>query len=232
MKYKNLLFVGTEDGLEVIELNEKNSAKRINVIKLNGAIRNIYEDKFGNVWLGTSYNGLYKLKNFKNDYNYQPIIEHYDTPGNISNDEIKIFTVQDNVLFTTKKGVFTYNQKSDSLSFENKLGINEYLQNAEINYLLEDKNGTLWISAIKKNSQLLLSKGVKEPDGTYKWEELLFLKNIIDFSNKNAVVSITKDDQTGIIWFSGADGIFVTIVITKTSLMMGKISLCLSQALH
>ncbi|HQI40711.1 MAG: hypothetical protein B6D44_15615 [Ignavibacteriales bacterium UTCHB2] len=208
LKYKNLLFVGTEDGLEVIEFNDKSSAKRINVIKLNGAIRNIYEDKFGNVWLGTSYNGLYKLKNFKNDYNYQPIIEHYDTPGNISNDEIKIFTVQDNVLFTTKKGVFTYNQKSDSLSLENKLGINEYLQNAEINYLLEDKNETIWISAIKKNSQLLLSKGVKEPDGTYKWEELLFLKNIIDFSNKNAVVSITKDDQTGIIWFSGADGIF------------------------
>lgn len=207
-KYKNLLYAGTENGLEILESNGKNWIERGRVKNLNVAVRNIYEDKSGNVWLGTSYNGLYKLNNITADFNTQPIIKHYNIQDSIYNDEIKIFKIQDDVLFTSKKGVFLFNQKSDSLYLENKFGINRYLQTAVVNYLLEDKDGTLWIAAIKKNSQLLLSKGVKESNGTYRWEELLFLKNIIDFSNKNAVVSITKDERTGIVWFCGADGIY------------------------
>ena len=106
-----------------------------------------------------------------------------------------------------KNGVEIFNAETKTLVQENKTGINNHFKNTVINFLFEDKDGMLWISAIDKNSQLILSKGARNSDGTYSWKDLSFLRSVIDFSNKNAVTSITKDERTGIVWFCGADGI-------------------------
>ena len=205
-KVKNRLFVGTADGLAVVDFVKNKWINRGKIKNVNVAIKSIYEDRQGDIWLGTSYNGLYQAAYQNPDSGYTVNHHYYSDPDN-SDNEYWIFLVSGNPWFISKKGVEIFDSAADTLIFENKTGINNYFLNKPINFLYEDKNKTLWVSASDKNSQIILAKGERKADGTYNWKELSFLRNVIDFSNKNAVTSITKDEETGIVWFCGADGI-------------------------
>lgn len=206
-RVRNRLYVGTATGLAVLDFINNKWVNKGKIKNLNVTIKSIYEDKLGNIWLGTSYNGLYKVTSENSDVNSEYNVKHYSAETDNSNNEYQIFGVSGNPWFISKNGVEIFNAETKTLVQENKTGINNHFKNTVINFLFEDKDGMLWISAIDKNSQLILSKGARNSDGTYSWKDLSFLRSVIDFSNKNAVTSITKDERTGIVWFCGADGI-------------------------
>ncbi len=206
-KVSNRLYAGTATGLAVLDFINNKWVNTGKIKNLNVTIKSIHEDKLGNIWLGTSYNGLYKVTNKNSDVNSEYSVEHYSAETDNSNNEYQIFGVSGNPWFISKNGVEIFNPGTKTLVLENKTGINNHFKNGVINFLFEDKDKMLWISGINKNSQLILSKGARNTDGSYSWKDLSFLRSVIDFSNKNAVTSITKDERMGIVWFSGADGI-------------------------
>ena len=206
-KIKNRLYVGTGTGLAVLDLINNKWVNRGKIQNLNVAVKSICEDKSGNIWLGTSYDGLYQITNIKSDLTLGYDVIHSTAESDNSNNEYQIFTVNGDLWFISKNGVEIFDPKSKSLILESKTGINKIFQNALINFLFEDRNGILWVSAVDKNAQLTLKKGIRGNDGSYSWQDLSFLRSVIDFSNKNAVTSISKDEKTGIVWFCGADGI-------------------------
>ncbi|QQS37772.1 MAG: response regulator [Ignavibacteriales bacterium] len=206
--FPNRIYAGLESGLAVLE--EMPDGNWIDRGKINGietAIRYIIEDQSGNLWLGTPYNGVYKISELEKEFSPDPVIKHF-IGGNIPpNEEIKIFPNKKGLLFTTKKEVLNFNNSTQQFEKEKDYGFNEHFGNIEILFILQDKDENFWISAVRNSSELLITKATLNKDGSYQWNDLSFLKSVIDFSNSNAVFSIFKDEDKGTVWFCGADGI-------------------------
>jgi len=204
-KLPNRVYAGLENGLAVLDFDGTKWIDRGMVNKINAAVRYIEEDKDGNIWLGTSYNGVYKLSDLAIDFKNQPTIKHFSKEVLIPNDELKIFKSKIGLLYCTRTKVLIFDEKTETFAPEKLYGLNDFLGEAEIFYVLQDEDENFWVSAVKNSTQLHILFGSKTKNGVYKWRELSFLKSVIDFSNSNAVFSIFKDKNT--IWFSGADGV-------------------------
>ena len=205
-RFPNRLYVGLENGLAVLDKKNNVWIDRGKIEGINTAIRNIAEDNDGNLWLGTTYNGVYKLSDLADDLSTQPSVKHYLEGYFKPGEEVKLFKIKSSLLFTTKTKVLVFDESKQSFEPEENVGFNSHLKGAETLYILEDQSGGLWVSAIKPNSELTIASA-SLTNGKYEWKELSFLKSVIDFSNSNAVFTIFKDETTGVVWFCGADGI-------------------------
>lgn len=203
--FPSRIYVALETGFAVLDEINGKWIDRGKIPGVNTAIRNIAEDKYGNLWLGSSYAGVYKVSNLTNDLFTTPIINHISDKHINSDDEVKIFETKNGLLFATKREVLVFDQTSQSFEPENIIGFNKHFDKAEILFILQDSAGTFWVSAVKNSSELLIA--TTSAADRYEWKNLSFLKSVIDFSNSNAVFTIYKDELTGIVWFCGADGI-------------------------
>lgn len=205
--FPNRIYVGLENGLAFIEEVNGILLAGEKISGINTAVRNIVEDKKGNLWLGTPYSGVYRISNLSKEMNSELNIIHFKNEGILDLGEVKVFSINDEPLFTTENKILSYNEDKKLFEEESRLGLNNYFKNSQIIYLLEDKNRNLWISSIKNSSELSVTFCEMNSDGKYEFKELSFLKSVIDFSNSNAVFTIFKDEASGIVWFCGADGI-------------------------
>ena len=203
--FPSRIYVALETGFAVLDEINGKWIDRGKITGVNTAIRNIAEDKYGNLWLGSSYAGVYKVSNLTNDLFTPPIINHISDKHIMPDDEVKIFETKYGLLFATKREVLVFDQTNQSFEPENIIGFNKHFDKAEILFILQDSAGTFWVSAVKNSSELLIA--TTSAADRYEWKNLSFLKSVIDFSNSNAVFTIYKDELTGIVWFCGADGI-------------------------
>ncbi len=203
--YPNRIYVALETGFAVLDEINGIWIDRGKIAGVNTAIRNIAEDKFGNLWLGSSYDGVYKVSNLTEDMYTLPTINHISDKHINPDDEVKIFETKNGLLFATKREVLVFDETNQSFEPENIIGFNKHFVNAEILFILQDNAGAFWVSAVKNSSELLIA--TTSAADRYEWKNLSFLKSVIDFSNSNAVFTIYKDELTGIVWFCGADGI-------------------------
>ncbi len=204
--FPNRFYVGTETGLAVLEeiYNVWNDRGKLGGVDVS--IRSIGEDSYGNLWLGTIYNGVYKVSNVSSDLRQTPKIENISDKHITPNGAVQLFPINDELLFATAKEVLIYNNETHSFEREKKYGLNESLNGYSLACILQDNNGTIWLAAIKGTVQLKLAS-VSWNGTNYEWRDLSFLKTVIDFSNSHSVYKIFKDEKTQIIWFCGADGI-------------------------
>lgn len=205
--FPNRIYVGLESGIGVLEESNGKFIDKGKIPGISTAVRNIEEDKDGNLWLGTPYSGVYKISKLSEKLGTVPEIIHFKKEKLFGSSEIKVFSVNNEIIFTTDNNILTFNEKSSTFEEESKLGLNNYFNGAQIIYLLEDENKNLWTSSLKNSSELSITFGSKKEDGKYEYIDLSFLKSVIDFSNSNAVFSIFKDENSQLVWFCGADGI-------------------------
>lgn len=144
------------------------------------------QDQDGNFWISDLVNGVVKLT-FNDDYttitNSVRYSENDATLNGLpTNSNIRIFKIQDKVVFTTNKGLYFYNKATDT--FEPLTEINSYLNEKDIiNHVFEDDKSNIWIKkGVEKNNitswQLMLLK--KQDTGYVVIEKpFLFLKNKI-----------------------------------------------------
>ncbi len=112
-KHPSTILLGTNNGL--VPLIFKNGLWTLLMKKFENTdyeIRSIDEDKQGDIWLGTSYNGVCKIT-FNTDNNYN--ITHYDTSTGLPTLEtIFIYNFDNNLLFATPKGSYRFNNKTNT----------------------------------------------------------------------------------------------------------------------
>ncbi len=200
------LYVGLENGLAVVDEVNGTWIDRGQIEGINTAIRNIEEDNKGNLWLGTPYNGVYKISNLSSDLKLQPVITQLSDEHIKPDEEVKIFPTNSGLLFATKKEVLVFDENSQSFRSESTIGFNTQFANSEVSYVLQDKDGKFWVSSVNASSEISIASA-SQNNGKYVWRDLSYLKSVIDFSNSNAVFTIYKDESRGIVWFCGADGI-------------------------
>ncbi len=190
------VWVGTAEGLVVISRDGSLSWRREfevgNWRELLGAVRVLFEDSGGKVWVGTEQNGLFSVEPggqltrnliVPDDANVRDIIE--DKQGRFW-------------IATFDSGVFRYNpMNSEIKSFSPKGLRNNSLASNRIRALLEDQDGQIWFGTDR---------------GLHLWlggDE--FSRYVVDLSNPRSIsddaILELFQDKGGVIWVGTFNGI-------------------------
>jgi signal transduction histidine kinase len=177
-----------------------------------GDFSDIAEDDDGTLWLVDYTNNLIKvignLKEFssenENNIMYETFYNNNKLPGKITN----IINIENKLLLTTEKGIFTINKKTNELIPDSTLGI--ILSDTTSSIFLIEKSfeKSLWILA-EINDAMQLGKAVYQNNGKYKW------KNYPEFQRLDLdIVSNLYSDyypqtNTEKLWLNTNDGLFI-----------------------
>jgi ligand-binding sensor domain-containing protein len=165
----------------------------------NGNVQCVLQDKAGNLWFGTSDNGLYK-------YDGKSFSQFLVADGlNSSNISCLLEDKDGKMWVGTEMGLCLYDGKAFSkihIPLPKNLPPNKnpYYQNHWVYSMLQAKNGKLWFVTI---------------DGVYIYDGKSFTHFPIDeapngFTNSNDKVERILEDKTGNIWLGGRtnEGVF------------------------
>lgn len=165
----------------------------------NGNLQCALQDKTGNLWFGTSDNGLYK-------YDGNSFSQFTVADGLTSNEISCLLEDTDGSIWIgTKDGPFYYNDKTFTkikIPLPKNLPPNKnaYFQNHWVYSMLQAKNGKLWFSTI---------------DGVYIYDRESFTHFPLNeaangFLTSNDKVERIFEDKDGNIWFGGRtnEGVF------------------------
>lgn len=210
------LWFGTTDN----GLYRFNGKKFEQVLQSNGqklkAVNCLYEDKDGAIWIGTE-TGLYVFKNksllkitIPTQPN-QPINKNkfYQKSKAIFN---IIQSKSGTLWFATIQGVYTHDGKSFKPFIIDKNGKGYLNTNHNIEYMLEDKSGTIWF-------------GGRGNEGVYRYDgKAIFKQKLPSLTLQFGTRKVSHNwawpqlqDKNGAIWFSNWAGVYRYDGATLTS---------------
>lgn len=171
-------------------------------------IKDITEDKDGNIWLGHT-DGISSVRREK-------VTNYYESNGLISNDVWNISTDTDgNIWIGTIEGACVFDGKTFT-NIELPLGIKDTTVGVSsekmVNRIFQDRKGTIWIAS---NAGLFSYSN-------NKWSDASKTMGI-----KTNFVSLGFEDKTGVLWITSKEGLFaykdgVTKKITDDNIEIGK----------
>ncbi len=188
------LFIGTEDGLNLVDLRTKKNSIYINkpeeTTLSNNIIRAISKDKSGTIWAGTQEDGLYALK-FKNKL---VEIEHFkNIPTNSNtlniNKILSLFTDKNNNLWigTWNGGVNMLNHHSQQfINIRNKGKENDLSANM-VWCITKQEPGKYWLGT--NGSGICL----------FEKDKSIFSEEIMR-KTENSVSSLYFDKTKNLLW--------------------------------
>ena len=195
----SILLIGTQDhGLYLYDLIKE----RLNAQLLPGkAIKKVYKDSFGTIWLNTNEFGIYQLNPELSS------VRHYD----LTSDEIKS-TVDDERQFLYEDsnqnlwialhggGLAYYNRQLDQFDFyRNHPGDNTSISSDNVYCIAEDQSGMLWVGTGIPNG------GVNKLYTSSKAFQQIILENDIVNGKENIVRSLFIDSNNH-IWLGTKTG--------------------------
>ncbi len=199
-KNPNRVYVGSTKGLFIIDLEKGIKPRKVEGI--NESIRDIEQDRYGDLWLATRYIGVIHLK-FKDPNNRDDfdIIKYNDkTSGLASFDGIHMQPFRDKLLFLTVKGVYSFNREKQTFELNNfskkYLGIDSSI----IHKIHEDQQGNYWVVGNGRANLFFLEKKDKN---NYKLYEKRFNR-----LEENQVIRKIKADTNGITWIAATKGLY------------------------
>ena len=165
----------------------------------NSVVQRFMQDKSGNLWFGTTNNGLYK-------YDGKSFTQYTINDGLDCNRIYCIMEANDGKIWVgTEEGLWVYNGRAFSpiqIPLPKNLPPNKnpQYQNHWVYHMLQAKNGNLWFVTI---------------DGVYIYDGKSFTHFPINealngFMTSNDKVERVLEDNTGIIWLGGRtnEGVF------------------------
>jgi ligand-binding sensor domain-containing protein len=184
-----ILWLGTTQGVFTFE-GEKlvpfaipegkiDTSKGVSTSKM---VHSIMEDSKGNIWFATN-GGAYV---FDGD-TLTNLSKKYNNPSNFVNQIIE--RTNGNYLISTSGGLYEYDGNSLYNRTEKLLG-----KNSEVGCLLEDKSGTIWFTANKRN--------------IYSFKGETFQKNQIKEGEFSPLPFQIYEDQQNRLWFVGFKGAY------------------------
>ncbi len=197
-KDKNKIYLGTKLGLALIQYENGKWVDKEFVHKhISAEISSIVEDKEGNIWLGTSLEGILKLKT---DNSVQKYDENNGLP---SIKENKIYLINDQLIVSTKKGIYYFNENKDI--FEKYQGFGEKYFNSddEVKYIEKVSDNEYWIIAKNKN------KGVEYLNKITISQDRIITITDIPFKRlvNNSFYKVSPDGENG-VWIATSDAVF------------------------
>ncbi len=209
----------------------------INIYDKNGKIfhignkesSRIIEQSGNEIWVSHDYKGAYKIVlNKKQDGTYS--ITHYDKKKGFPSDiDINVFSVNDEIVFTSEKGIYKYDSITDSIIPHHTLN-KIFGSNSNLKRLVQDDFGRLWFVEQKKvgyiNLNDFLSIGKIEKKYLPKVEGLLaerfqyiypYSKDKTYFGTENGFIEYLMDEKNSQNYIFDANIVNVSIAPTLDS---------------
>ncbi|MFT5778556.1 MAG: signal transduction histidine kinase/CheY-like chemotaxis protein [Crocinitomicaceae bacterium] len=193
-KFKNLIYTGNNNFILPIQLGDKSSEALSDRIKLPHWTFSMAEDDGGNLW--AAHDGI-SLINFSKGYD-NPTVTTLDSSNGLSEEMgiIEVVSVNDQVLFGTEIGVYSYNRQSKKL-VPNPIFGKKFCDGSTSAYnLTEMRNGDVWITTTTHTGILR-----KQKNDSYIYDSLPLMRAPI-----SDVWDIYEDDDN-IVWICGTEAI-------------------------
>jgi len=179
------IWIGNDKGLyllkqkqhEEIQFNASNGF-------VNDQVNALMQDSMGNIWIGTSENGVFIYNAVTNKF------ENFSKKKNLKSLSINCITKskQGNVFIGTTDGLYTYNTKTAKITL---LTTVEGLLHNNIQQVFIDSKNRMWISSHGSVPYYI------------KNEEFTVFKNV-----PNSAINCVTEDNTGLIWIATeSDGV-------------------------
>lgn len=202
--YPGNYIIGGSNGL-LISKFENSSIDTIGYVKgLNYGIRTICEDYYGNYWLGTNEDGLYKI-NFPDGPVKNPNIVHFSKKEGLPDqfDWVDVFPSFHGILYATSKGIYRYNN-SDNKFKPDDLFDTDFTDGTKYFYpTIEDKDKNIWYSCVlegqyERETGVLLFNGINKAYTRYHkpYTQL-----------REYVIETIYPEKSGIVWFGSSDAL-------------------------
>lgn len=200
----DIIYLGLRDGLAFIQLINGRwmDGGRINGIKDD--IREIVEDKNGNLWLESQEDGVWKIrltgvpgsKEFHN-----PEVRHFRHHRELPDGVLFLHKMRGQVLFAINSDIYKYDDDRDSIipypDFGYKFGLTR-----NISPKLEDESGNIWVFAQMDDEEgRPVIKAVIQSDGSYT------LEKIYDERLSDNLRTTLLPERNGVVWYGGSPGI-------------------------
>ncbi len=187
---KGTIYTGNDKGLFVLMLKEQSKSVLYNKDNgfVNDQVNALMKDSAGNIWIGTSENGVFIFNPITNKF------ENFSKNHNLKSLDINniIETKHSHVVIATTDGVYYYNKKENVVTLFTTLDL---LLHNNVQQLFIDSKSRMWIS----------SHGA--PPYYIKNEEPTVLKSIPDMKFFN-INSVTEDNNS-LIWIATeGDGVY------------------------
>ncbi len=149
----------------------------------NVAVRNIFRDRSGAIWIGTDGDGAYRLQ--------QGRVVHYLAPRQLTNNFIRVFlqTANGDIWVGTDEGV----ARIDSTGVHT-YGVGNGLVYFSVRSMMEDRNHDVWIGTER---------------GLSHWHNGVFLHDAVTNALSSEKIWALHEDPEGTLWFGTRDhGLF------------------------
>jgi ligand-binding sensor domain-containing protein/DNA-binding CsgD family transcriptional regulator len=121
----------------------------------------------GSAWISHGYKGVFRV-HFNQNFDSVASVDFYDNRhGFPSNKDISVFEIADRPVFTTGRGVYSYNNQTDSFLLDDHFS--KRFSRTDMNYLKEDKQGNIWYFTSERAGVYRLKE-----DGHYTEVEIPF----------------------------------------------------------
>jgi len=158
--YKNRLYIGHYAGLAYIEYINGVWQSPVDLsIGAKYTIESILEDVDGNLWLGTSLNGILKVA--------KDGIKNYDLNSGLpALDKNKLYKINNDIVITTREGIYYYDQNTDSIEKYQYFGDIFYTRTDYIKGIFVENDSVFWFLSEKLNQDNYIEKIIKNNDKT------------------------------------------------------------------
>ncbi|UII30335.1 ATP-binding protein [Fulvivirga ulvae] len=189
------LTVVHSQGISVLVNNNSTWDEVKNIKIASPTCRSLSQDKNENLWISAKFRGIYRIDNlFSNKLSH--VIKYDTTSGLPDINEIKIIKKDDQLLFTTSKGFYRYNEQTNRFEPDSSI----LKERININNIVEDQYGNYIISVIdetRKTHVEILKKVGNE-----------YVRDYIPFRRLPEMEITAIYPEGDYIWIAGGEGLF------------------------
>jgi signal transduction histidine kinase/AraC-like DNA-binding protein len=191
------IWVGTSKGLVSLHREKDGQwSKEFDYEKINHAIKTMVEDREGNLWLGTSPQGVLNVPFSSGKISPDVIPIAYDKSDKLPPGEIQVFMALGQVLFGTDKGLFFFDKEKKIFRPDSRFGKEFADGSQEVFRLIDDNKENIWFNSNKKNFQAIAA-----PSGTFTINKK---PSIIPPIQVNAIY---PDPDGNLVWYATHNGL-------------------------
>lgn len=203
------IFIAMNNGLSSMRYENKRWIDEDYFNGIEKEIRSALEDKNGNLWLGTPFEGLIKV-DFLASKTKQDTLEtswgapyriaNYDTSQGLPNLKYNIpYPFGDKVIFATTTGILEFNEKENKF-FPSGI-LKENLSQYQIFRFASSDSRSIWMFTVAPSGKKETGHAYLKNDGSYGWYSQPFQK----ISDREIHSIFPEDEQS--TWLGGPDGL-------------------------
>ena len=167
---------------------------------IEGEVRDLAEDADGWLWVGTSSNGVYRLRLDDEGRQIPDSLSHWGVEQGLPVlQQIKILPIAESTLFATPNGIHSLEAGATRITPSPLLGSELASSLAKVNRLAKDPEGNLWLTQVSERSPVFARW---LGPGRYETYPLPF-----DQVPGSVWLSLLPE-RDGVAWFGGPDGLY------------------------